>query len=190
MKTNRLSPHLLKHMQWNVWLHGTVIRPVTAESIRSRQTGHVGNSYVDPTCSACDLVVAKARESSVSIFTLDTLTTWHVSGSMLLNGFPLYASANSAASARLGKFTTTIERLGRESRIMRRCSIDSAAGATKARKSEGVIHDGTARTASMTPSVESGVSSTISGMDVDVDASVEADAPTNMEALVTTVDSR
>lgn len=41
---HRLSPHLLRHMQWNVCEHGTVMRPVTAESMRSRQTGHVGSS--------------------------------------------------------------------------------------------------------------------------------------------------
>jgi hypothetical protein len=41
---HRLSPHLLKHMQWNVCEQGTVISPVTAESIRSKQTGQVGSS--------------------------------------------------------------------------------------------------------------------------------------------------
>jgi len=42
--TYRLSPHLLRHIQWKVCEQGTVMRPVTAESIRSRQTGHVGSS--------------------------------------------------------------------------------------------------------------------------------------------------
>lgn len=37
--------------------------------------------------------------------------------SIELNGLPLYASANSAASAAFLKFTTTIERFGRESLI-------------------------------------------------------------------------
>lgn len=85
-----------------------------------------------------------------------------------------------------------MERLGRESRIIRKWVMDSAAGATKARKSEGVIHDGTARTASMMPSVVSWVSSTTSGMavDVDVDASAEVDASADVEALGVMLDSR
>jgi hypothetical protein len=29
------------------------MRPVTAESMRSRQTGHVGNSYMDPGPDVC-----------------------------------------------------------------------------------------------------------------------------------------
>ena len=44
---HRLSPHLLRHVQWKVWEHGTVMRPVMAESMRSRHTGHVGSSYVE-----------------------------------------------------------------------------------------------------------------------------------------------
>lgn len=83
-----------------------------------------------------------------------------------------------------------MERLGRESRIIRKWVMDSEAGATKARKSEGVIHDGTARTASMMPSVVSWVSSTTSGMAVDVDASAEVDASADVEALGVTLDSR
>lgn len=43
----------------------------------------------------------------------------------------------------------------RTHRIILRCAIPSAAGAMYARKSEGVIHDGTARTASMTPPLSS-----------------------------------
>lgn len=43
---HRLSPHLLRHSQWNVCEHGTVTRPVTAASMRSRQTGHVGSSII------------------------------------------------------------------------------------------------------------------------------------------------
>ena len=46
--TYRLSPHLLRHEQWKVCEHGTVTRPVTAESMRSRHTGHVGSSYAAP----------------------------------------------------------------------------------------------------------------------------------------------
>ena len=46
----------------------------------------------------------------------------------------------------------TIVLLGCESLISLRCAMLSAAGATKARKSEGVIHDGTARTSIIMPS--------------------------------------
>jgi hypothetical protein len=38
-------------------------------------------------------------------------------------------------------------------RIILRCAIPSSAGATKARKSDGVIHEGTASTPTMYPSV-------------------------------------
>lgn len=88
---------------------------------------------------------------------------------MELNGFPLYSSANSAASAGLKNFKTTNERFGAKSlgktwmryvssnynltyRIMRRWPMPSTTGATNARKSEGVIRDGTARTPNITPS--------------------------------------
>ena len=48
-------------------------------------------------------------------------------------------------------------------RIMRRWPIPSTAGATNAKKSDGVIQDGTAKTPSMIPSVSSmGVVSDIS----------------------------
>jgi hypothetical protein len=40
--------------------------------------------------------------------------------------------------------------------MIRKCAIPSTAGATKAKKSEGVIQEGTARTASITPSVSTG----------------------------------
>jgi hypothetical protein len=46
--THRLSPHLLRHIQWKVCEQGTVINPVTAESILSKQTGHVGSSFMLP----------------------------------------------------------------------------------------------------------------------------------------------
>jgi len=73
-ETHRLSPHLLRHIQWKVCEQGTVIKPVTAESIRSKQTGHVGNSYMDP-CMDPRLDIAKAVESSGSISTDRTWTT-------------------------------------------------------------------------------------------------------------------
>lgn len=41
---------------------------------------------------------------------------------------------------------------GYANRIMRRWVMPSAAGATKDRKSDGVIHEGTARTPNMIPS--------------------------------------
>jgi hypothetical protein len=89
-----------------------------------------------------------------------------------LNDFPLYASANSAASAAFGNLMTTIDRLGAESLraqrldvshndmntnaylIILRWAMPPAAGATKPKKSDGVIHDGTAKTASITPPVD------------------------------------
>jgi hypothetical protein len=62
----RLSPHLLRHSQWNVCEHGTVTSPVTAESMRSRQTGHVGNSktgvFAEPSLDR-----ASGTESSASM---------------------------------------------------------------------------------------------------------------------------
>lgn len=42
--------------------------------------------------------------------------------------------------------------IGVTDRMMRRCVIASAAGATKARKSDGVIQEGTARTPNITES--------------------------------------
>jgi len=72
---HRLSPHLLKHMQWKVWEHGTVINPVTAESIRSRQTGQVGSS-----CRTCVDARRDNAGSSASMVTERTRTTWHISG--------------------------------------------------------------------------------------------------------------
>jgi hypothetical protein len=75
MTTYRLSPHLLKHMQWNVWEHGTVINPVTAESMRSRQTGQVGSSYRAWVDARRD-----NAGSSASMVTDRTRTTWHISG--------------------------------------------------------------------------------------------------------------
>jgi hypothetical protein len=70
----RLSPHLLRHIQWNVCEQGTVMRPVTAESIRSRQTGHVGSSYTAPDTDP-RRANADETESSVSIMTDETETT-------------------------------------------------------------------------------------------------------------------
>lgn len=42
---HRESPHLRKQSQSNVCAQGSVTRPVTVESSRSRQTGHEGSSY-------------------------------------------------------------------------------------------------------------------------------------------------
>ncbi len=65
---HRLSPHLLRHSQWNVCEHGTVTRPVTAASMRSRQTGHVGSSNTGaPAEPSRDR--AKDTESSASMLT-------------------------------------------------------------------------------------------------------------------------
>ena len=61
-------------MQWNVCEQGTVIRPVTAASIRSRHTGHVGNSYVDDRGDPLRLIVDDTV-SSVSIATDKMRTT-------------------------------------------------------------------------------------------------------------------
>lgn len=59
---------MLRHSQWNVCEHGTVTSPVTAESMRSRQTGHVGNSKTgaraEPSRDS-----AKDTESSASMLT-------------------------------------------------------------------------------------------------------------------------
>ena len=63
-------------MQWKVWEHGTVMRPVTAESILSRQTGQVGNSYAE----VVEVENGDANVSSVSTLMDETRTTWHVSG--------------------------------------------------------------------------------------------------------------
>jgi hypothetical protein len=71
--------------------------------------------------------------------------------SIELNGLPLYASVNSTASFGSGNLMTAKERLGTESRIILKCEILDDAGATKLRKSEGVIQEGTARTPSITP---------------------------------------
>lgn len=75
----RLSPHLLRHIQWKVCEQGTVMRPVTAISILSRQTGHVGSSYMllgDETnwATPWDTV------SSVWSLTERTCTTLQISG--------------------------------------------------------------------------------------------------------------
>lgn len=125
-----------------------------AESIRSRHTGHVGSSYIDA-CEEPRRESAWKTESSASILTDNTWTTLHISGSIELKGLPLYASANSAASAELKNLIMTMERFGKESRIIRRCAMLSAAGARNPRKSDGVIHDGTARTPNIGPSESS-----------------------------------
>ncbi len=65
MRTDRLSPHFVRHAQWNVCMHGTVTRPVTEESMRSRQTGQVGNSYGSP--GAESLAFANVTSSCASI---------------------------------------------------------------------------------------------------------------------------
>ena len=77
--TNLLSPHLLKHVQWNVCVHGTVMRPVTLASILSRHTGQVGNSYSDGGL-LLDLLITKDTGSSISILTDFTRTIWQISG--------------------------------------------------------------------------------------------------------------
>ena len=74
----RLSPHLLRHMQWKVCEQGTVISPVTAESMRSRQTGQVGSSYMLFGDASRDRLCEKA--SSMSMTTERTCTTWQISG--------------------------------------------------------------------------------------------------------------
>lgn len=75
-ETYLLSPHLLKQAQWKVCEHGTVTRPVTAESIRSRQTGQVGSSY---TASGPRSTPSRSSnsetESGVSMLTERTRTT-------------------------------------------------------------------------------------------------------------------
>lgn len=38
------SPHLIRQFAWNAWLHKIVKTPSTLSSIRSKHTGHVGNS--------------------------------------------------------------------------------------------------------------------------------------------------
>ena len=91
------------------------------------------------------------------------------STSIELKGFPLYASMNSAASDGFENLMTTIDLFGAVSLprsivsmalphilstaylIILRCDIPSPAGATKVKKSEGVIHAGTAKIASVTP---------------------------------------
>jgi hypothetical protein len=86
---------------------------------------------------------------------------------MEMKFLPLKASAKSAASTASRNFIKTILLLGEESLgsdkhrttqvqlkghlIIRRCVMPSAAGATKLRKSEGVMYGGTARTARRTP---------------------------------------
>lgn len=77
--THRLSPHLLKHIQWNVCEQGTVTKPVAEASILSRHTGQVGNSYTEDAFAVPRLKVRETA-SSVSISTDFTRTTLHVSG--------------------------------------------------------------------------------------------------------------
>lgn len=71
--TYRLSPHLLRHAQWKVCEHGTVMRPVTAESMRSRHTGQVGNSYMFPWAASIREMVWETL-SSTSMVTDRTCT--------------------------------------------------------------------------------------------------------------------
>lgn len=98
------SPHLIRQLAWNAWLHRIVNTPSTLSSIRSRQTGnwknwicildskielkivtvpgHVGNS-----------VWPSGGNPSWPHSTFDTQTAWHnESGSKLLYGVPLYVS--------------------------------------------------------------------------------------------------
>lgn len=53
--------------------------PVTAESIRSRQTGHVGNSTTEPRDPDLREITGEAV-SSVSMMTEETWTMLHNSG--------------------------------------------------------------------------------------------------------------
>ena len=75
----RLSPHLLKHIQWKVCEQGTVMRPVTAESILSKHTGQVGSSYIFA-CAGPRREIVCESVSSTSIITDRTCTTWQISG--------------------------------------------------------------------------------------------------------------
>lgn len=163
------------------------MRPVTAESIRSRQTGHVGSSY---TASGTRLAPSRRRasenESKVSMLTERTRTTWQVSGCISVmrlcvldvvqahlhrieslpivhfrelggeGGCPEFKQDDRAIRRRVPdtRHKNLISKKADDNdshRIIRSSEMPSLAGETKAKKSDGVIQAGTARTARINP---------------------------------------